>query len=77
MLDFFILVWWLFFSVAAGMFAQVRRNREGPIWGVIALVFSPLVAFTLLAILLPLPPQPERAPREADAGPRRWGWASH
>src|SRR4051812_35253511 len=48
---------WLFFSVAAGMFASIRRNRNGGAWFAVALVFSPLVAFVLLLILHPLGPQ--------------------
>lgn len=44
-------VGWLFFSVAAGIFAEKRRNRHGVGWFVVALVFSPLVAFVLLMVL--------------------------
>ena len=46
---------WLFFSVAAAMFAHIRRNRNGAGWFFVALLFTPLVAFVLLAILRPLP----------------------
>lgn len=49
---------WLFFSVAAGMFAEFHRKRNGVGWFFVALVFSPLVAFVLVAIL------PEKAPKQ-------------
>jgi hypothetical protein len=42
---------WLFLSIAAGMFAHIRRNRNGVGWFFVALLLSPLVAFVLLAIL--------------------------
>jgi hypothetical protein len=45
---------WIFFCVAAAMFAHIHRNRNGPGWFFIAFFFSPLVAFVLLAILKPL-----------------------
>jgi hypothetical protein len=48
---------WIFFCVAAGMFAHIRRNRYGAEWFLVALVFSPLVAFVLLAILKEGPPR--------------------
>jgi hypothetical protein len=44
---------WIFFSIVAGMFAQIRRNRNGAGWFFVAIFFSPLVAFVLLAILQP------------------------
>jgi hypothetical protein len=64
---FWVIYLWLFFCIAAGMFAEIRRNRTWA-WGVTAFFFSPLVAFTLLAILLPLPSKEynERAPRGRD-----------
>lgn len=49
------IVGWLFFSVAVAMFATMRRYRNGGGWFLIALLFSPLVAFVLLLILQPLP----------------------
>jgi NADH:ubiquinone oxidoreductase subunit 6 (subunit J) len=48
-----LILGWIFFSIAAGMFAHIRRNRDGGGWFLIALLFSPLVAFVLLAILEP------------------------
>ena len=48
---------WIFFCVAAGMLAHIRRNRYGAEWFLVALVFSPLVAFVLLAILKEGPPR--------------------
>jgi uncharacterized membrane protein len=47
---------WLFFCIAAAMFASIRRNRSAFGWFFVAFFFSPLVAFILLAILK------ERAP---------------
>jgi YD repeat-containing protein len=47
---------WLFFSVATGMFASLHRNRSGIGWFFVALFFTPLVAFVLLAILHPAAP---------------------
>jgi hypothetical protein len=47
---------WVFFSVAAGLFASIRCNRNGIGWFFVAVFFSPLVAFVLLFILLPLDP---------------------
>jgi hypothetical protein len=53
-MDFLLLfVFWLFLCIAAGMFANIRRNRDGTGWFLIALIASPLVAFLLLAILKP------------------------
>jgi hypothetical protein len=46
---------WIFFSVAAAMFASHRRNRNAGGWFFVAVFFTPLVAFVLLAILQPLP----------------------
>ena len=46
---------WIFFSIVAGMFAQIRRNRNGAGWFFVAILFSPLVAFVLLLILPSLP----------------------
>jgi hypothetical protein len=46
-----ILYFWLFFCIATGMFAAIRRNRSGGWWGLWAALFTPLVAFTLVAIL--------------------------
>ena len=48
---------WFFFSIAAGMFAHIRRNRNGVEWFLIAFLISPLVAFVLLAILKPRSPE--------------------
>jgi hypothetical protein len=46
---------WFFLSVAAGMFADIRRNRNGGGWFFVALLVSPFMAFVLLFILQPLP----------------------
>ncbi|HEY2242607.1 MAG TPA: hypothetical protein VGH47_00100 [Xanthobacteraceae bacterium] len=42
---------WLFFAVLTGVFAQVRRNRNGFGWFMLSLLISPLFAFPLVAIL--------------------------
>lgn len=52
----FTFLLWVFFAIAAGMFASIRRGRSGGGWFLIALFFSPLVAFVLLAILKPIDP---------------------
>jgi hypothetical protein len=49
-----LILGWLFFSVAAAMFAHIHRNRNGGGWFFVALFFSPLVAFVLLLILRPV-----------------------
>jgi hypothetical protein len=51
---------YLFFCVAAGMFAQNRRNKYGVDWFLVALIFSPLVAFVLLAVSKTGPERPLR-----------------
>jgi hypothetical protein len=56
MLFFLSIIWWLFFCVAAGMFARIRRNRNGCGWFFVAFFFTPLSAFVLLAILTEAPP---------------------
>jgi hypothetical protein len=50
------LIGWLGFSLAVALFASVRRNRNGIGWFFVAVVLSPLIAFVLLIILLPLEP---------------------
>jgi hypothetical protein len=47
---------WLFFSVAAGMFADMHRNRH-PAWFLVGVFFTPIVAWVLLLILPALPPR--------------------
>jgi uncharacterized membrane protein (DUF485 family) len=47
----FFFLGWIFFCIAAGMFAHFRRDRRGVGWFFVAFFFSPLVAFVLLAIL--------------------------
>jgi hypothetical protein len=46
-----IFVFWAAFSVAVGVFASVRRNRNGFGWGLLAMVISPLLAGVFCAIL--------------------------
>lgn len=58
-----IIVGWLFLSAMAATFAQQRRNRNGFGWLIVALIFSPLVAFILLAIL---PSLPKKLPPKKD-----------
>jgi hypothetical protein len=42
---------WIALSVAVGMFANIRRNRNGIHWFLFALFGSPFLAFIFLAIL--------------------------
>ena len=46
-----IIAFWVFLCVLAGMFASNRRKRDGIGWFLVALFFSPLVAFLLLLVL--------------------------
>jgi len=46
-----ILISWLFFCVLVGLFASQRRNRSGIGWFLVAFVFSPIVAFLIVAVL--------------------------
>jgi hypothetical protein len=46
-----IFLGWMFFCVAAAMFAHYHCNRSGGAWFGVAFFFSPIVAFVLLAIL--------------------------
>jgi hypothetical protein len=50
-MEFFIVLFWIAFSVLVGVFAQVRRNREGIVWFFLALILSPIIAGVLVAIL--------------------------
>jgi hypothetical protein len=56
------------------MFAHLHRNRSGSGWFMIGLVFSPLVAFVLLAVLHPAPVLTER---EKDSREQRLQKVSH
>jgi len=62
---------WIAFSIAAGLFASVRRNRSGIGWFAISMVGSPLLAFLLLFILYPLDPVDEAFRRIEDNTFRR------
>jgi hypothetical protein len=46
-----LLLAWLSLCVAVGMFASVRRNRNGFGWGVLAFFISPALAGVFVAIL--------------------------
>ena len=54
-MEFLIFLSWIFFAFAVGMFANIRRNRSGLGWGLLALIISPLFAFILVAVLKELP----------------------
>jgi hypothetical protein len=69
-MEFVLIILWLFLCIAAGMFAEIRRDRNGVGWAVVAFFFSPLVAFILLAILKPKPP----SEREAKPYRMRYPW---
>ena len=47
----FIILTWLALSVAVGMFAHIRRDRDGFGWGLLALIISSLLAGIFVAIL--------------------------
>jgi peptidoglycan/LPS O-acetylase OafA/YrhL len=42
---------WLVFCIAAAIFAERRRNRSFVGWFIVEFLFSPLIAFLLLAVL--------------------------
>jgi phosphate/sulfate permease len=46
-----ILLFWIGGAIATGMFASIRRNRNGFGWFVLALLISPILAFIFCAIL--------------------------
>ena len=46
-----IFITWIAFSIAVGMFASVRRNRNGFGWFFLALIVSPLLTIIFVAIL--------------------------
>jgi hypothetical protein len=46
-----IFIVWFALSILVGVFAHVRRNREGVVWFFIAMIISPLIAGLLVAIL--------------------------
>jgi hypothetical protein len=48
-----IFLFWIALSVAVGMFASIRRNRNGIGWFFAALIFSPLLAGIFVAIARP------------------------
>ena len=50
---------WSTLSIAAGMFASIRRNRSGFGWFLFALFFSPAFAFIFVAILREKAPSPQ------------------
>ena len=50
-----IFICWMVLSIAAGLFAEVRRNRSGVGWFILALIISPLLAGIFVAILKELP----------------------
>ena len=66
-----VLLFWLYFSTLVGTFARHRRNRFGLGYFLLALVFSPLLTFMLVACLRTMPAR--------TAKPYRWhkgmpGW---
>ena len=52
-----IVITWITFSIAVGMFASIRRNRSGMGWFFLALILSPLLAIAFVAILREKPTQ--------------------
>jgi hypothetical protein len=46
-----LLLFWLFFCVLVGLFASERRNRSGIGWFLVAFIFSPILAFLIVAVL--------------------------
>ena len=46
-----LIIFWLAFAIAVGMFASIRRQRSGLGWFLLALFISPLLAIIFVAIL--------------------------
>ena len=44
-------LFWCFLAVCSGIFASQHRGRSGFGWFLVAVIFSPLVAFILLLVL--------------------------
>jgi hypothetical protein len=49
-------IFWIGLSILVGVFASVRRNRNGFGWAVLAIIISPVLAGLLVAILHDRPP---------------------
>jgi hypothetical protein len=58
-----IFLFWIAFSIVVGMFASIRRDRSSLGWFLLALIISPLLAGTFVAIL-----QPKALPVAAPTG---------
>jgi hypothetical protein len=50
-MEIIVILYWLALSIAAGMFASIRRNRSGFGWFLFALILTPLLGFVFAAIL--------------------------
>jgi hypothetical protein len=51
-----LLIVWIAFAVAVGMYARNYRDRDQAGWTILALVISPLLAWAFLAALPPAAP---------------------
>jgi hypothetical protein len=63
----FFIFFWVGGAIATGMFASIRRNRDGFGWFALALVISPILAFFFCTILR------ERAPGDSPEAPLALG----
>ena len=50
-MTFVLFLFWIAFAIAVGMFASIRRRRNGFGWFLLALFISPLLAIIFVAIL--------------------------
>jgi hypothetical protein len=50
-MQFLAFITWVWFAVVVGVFADQQRNRNGGLWFFLALVFSPLAIFPMVASL--------------------------
>ena len=50
-----IVLFWIAFSIAAGIFAHNYRNRSGLGWFALSLLISPLLGFLFIAVCKTLP----------------------
>ena len=57
---------WIVFAILVGIFASMRRARNGFGWFLLAMLISPLLAFLLCAALGPSPRSRRKCPACAE-----------
>ena len=51
MAEFFVLVLWFFLCYTAGLYAKTKKGRNGYVYFVLALLFSPLVVWPVVELI--------------------------